>query len=60
MVRAIYKSNFWNESPTPFRLGLDRKGGGGVAAGVGDHSSNSAAEDKLGRINRKNKMSCKS
>lgn len=28
VVQAIYKFNFWNECPTPFRLGLDRKKGG--------------------------------
>lgn len=26
VVQAIYKSNFWNECPTPFRLGLERRG----------------------------------
>lgn len=52
MVQAIYKSNFWNECPTPFRLGLDGERGreGGMREEETDHGSYSAAEDKLGRI----------
>lgn len=48
-VQVIYKSNFWNECPTPFRLGLDRRGLEEEERQT-DHSSRSSADDKLGRI----------
>ncbi len=59
VVQAIYKSNFWNECPTPFRLGLDRKREGWGRGKEGgreeetDHSTYSAAEDKLERLREK-------